>query len=528
MTVNRSERKKVYLALEDISLRVGERRVFVDTQWQVRGPEQWAILGPNGSGKSLLARAVAGEIPVASGEVHYGWAEDENARAGGRGGEPEGEVALVSAATQRAVMARESSFYQSRWHTGAGEGKLTVSRFLSQDQVEEINPFELDARRGPRSVFLQRQREASDLLELKPLWRRKLIHLSNGEMRKVLLARALLRGPRLLVLDEPYLGLDVTTRARLRRAIRELMRQGLKILVLTSRPDEIPGRASHLLLVEGYRVVAQGRKRGLWSHPLVRRLAATAPAEVAGTPRPRVPIRGGKPPEAAVLIAMRKVNVRAGAKRILREVTWTVRRGENWALVGPNGSGKTTLLSLIQGDHPQVYAQDISLFGLRPDSTQALWQARQYLGWLSPELHLHYPPEWGCLEVVCSGLFDSIGLYQACTARQYERARRWLKQLGLGTSERKALGQLSLGDQRMVLLGRAMVKTPRLCILDEPCQGLDRAHRQLLLAVVDRVVGSTGAGLIFVTHHRDEVPQCITHRLRLQAGRVVEQARMGE
>ena len=202
-----------------------------------------------------------------------------------------------------------------------------------------------------------------------------------------------------------------------------------------------------------------------------------------------------------------------------------MRRGEHWALLGPNGSGKTTWLSLIQGDNPQAYALDFRLFGLKPDTTQTLWRLRRQIGWLSPELHLHYPPDWSCLDVVCSGFFNTIGLYESCPSRQRAAARNWLRRFGLASRARNPFGELSLGDQRLVLLARAMVKRPGLLILDEPCQGLDAGHRLSILATVDRLIGQTRAGLIFVTHHAREMPACITHILKLKSGRIHQSRR---
>jgi molybdate transport system ATP-binding protein len=148
------------------------------------------------------------------------------------------------------------------------------------------------------------------------------------------------------------------------------------------------------------------------------------------------------------------------------------------------------------------------------------------MGWCSPELHLHYPADWRCLDVVCSGFSNSIGLFQPCPPRQRAAARRWLDSLGLGNRATDAFGELSFGDQRLVLLARALVKQPELVMLDEPCQGLDAGRRRTVLATVDGHIARTGNSLIFVTHHAGERPRCITHRLRMRAGRIVETARL--
>ena len=507
------------LAFDRVAIRDGERLAFPGTRWTWRRGEQWAILGPNGSGKTLLALALCGKAPVVRGEIRYGFDAS-----------PENDFALLSPHVQREMILRESSFYQSRWHGSLGEGGRTVAQFLSQAGVEEINPFDVGARRGETREFRHRREQFVRWLGVAPLLRRKLIHLSNGEQRKTLLVHTLLRAPRLLVLDDPFGGLDTATRRRLHGVIARLMRGGLPSLVITSRPDEIPPETTHLLLVKNRRVVAQGAKVAMLKHPLARQLAAAAVAglkSVVSDNRSSTGKNSDIRRERSVhstsvgklLIELNHVTIRRGSRRILDDVTWTVRRGGHWALLGPNGSGKTTLLSLIQGDNPQAYALDLRLFGARPHSTQTLWHTRQKIGWLSPELHQHYPTAWSCLDVVCSGFFNSIGLHQHCTPRQRAAARRWLREFGLADNAGAAFGELSLGDQRMVLLARAAVKKPRLLILDEPCQGLDTAHRRAVLDTVDRVVAQTGATLIFVTHHAKEMPRCVSRVLRLKAGR---------
>ncbi len=514
-----------YFALAGVTFRDGDQRVFPRTDWTVRADEHWAVLGPNGAGKSLFARTLTGqEVPLA-GDIRWTFAGDAS---------PEALVALVSPHTHREVLAHESSFYQSRWHSGLAEGETTVRQFLSQEAVEGINPFEVSARRRNRQAFARHRREAVRWLGIAPLLARKLIHLSSGEMRKALLARALTGQPRWLLLDEPFTGLDQATRRRLQQVIARLLRRGLKVLVLTSRPDEIPAAVTHVLLLNRHRVLAQGDRATVLRHPLARRLVANAAAAgrvgaVGRPPRHGQGEAGSAAPrgEADALVEFRNVTVRYGAKTILWHVTWTLRRGERWALLGPNGSGKTTLLSLIQGDSPQAYAHDIRLFGRSLETTQALWLARRRLGWLSPELHLHHPGGWSCLNVVCSGFAGSIGLHEAVSAHRRRIARAWLQRVGLGACAEAAWEALSLGDQRLVLLARALVKRPELLVLDEPGQGLDRRHRHLVLDTVDAVLRETGAGLLFVTHHPRELPACMTHELRLRQGRAFAHRRGG-
>jgi len=510
------------LVLDDITMRWNERTAFARTRWTWRRGEQWAVLGPNNSGKSLLALALCGKAPLRRGEIHYHF--DNPGEMQRRDAVPEQSIALLSPEIQRELATGESSFYQSRWHSGISEGRRTVAQFLSRASVEDINRFQVDAPEGDPRRFHENRRRFSRWLGIEPLFRRRLAVLSNGEQRRVLLVHTLLRSPRLLILDDPFGGLDQATRARLKMVIHRLMRAGLPVLVITNRPDELPPQTTHLVLVRNHRIIAQGARRAVLRHPLARELAATLSSSSLGAAKrsetgslSSSTARAMKA-QSAPLVELNHVTLRLGNQRILDDVTWAMRRGENWALIGPNGSGKTTLLSLIQGDNPQAYALDLRLFGLRPETTQTLWHMRRQIGWLSPELHLHYPAGWSCLDVVCSGFFNTVGLYEPCNSRQRTVARGWLRQFGLAGHAESSFGELSLGDQRLVLLARAVVKKPKLLVLDEPCQGLDAAHRHSILATVDKAVRQTHAGLIFVTHHAKEMPACITHVLELKAG----------
>ncbi len=503
------------VVLDNITLKKNGRPLFANTYWMLSESEQWAILGPNGSGKSVLARVIAEEITPVSGEVRYSSIVKYSSKGSYVNSTTVRNTSLVSPWTHRSVISHQSSFYQSRWHSGFNENSLTVSAFLSQNSVEEINPFEINPPRSPAINFRRRQMLVKRLLQLSPLWDRLLLHLSNGEMRRVLLAHAFLENPKILVMDDPFAGLDSWTRQHLRTVINDWMRRNHHIILVTSRPDEIPSRVTHLILVEQNKIIAQGEKHRMLQHPLVKKLQE---------PKEIVPIHRNQKPQiqsntsGCDIVVMNDITIRVGKKAILNKIEWTIKQGEHWALLGPNGSGKTTLLSLIQGDHPQTYAQDVQLFGIRPGSTQSLWTIRQKIGWLSPELHLHYPMEWNCIDVVCSGFFNSSGLHQSCSEHRRSIARQWLCRFKLKDKMQRCLGELSLGDQRLVLLARAMVKKPQLLVLDEPCQGIDKMHRRMILESIDLGVKETGATVIYVTHHKNELPQCITHLMKINAG----------
>jgi len=218
---------------------------------------------------------------------------------------------------------------------------------------------------------------------------------------------------------------------------------------------------------------------------------------------------------------MHTVTVRFADTIVLNRLSWTVRNGEHWAVTGPNGAGKSTLLKLITGDCLQVHANRIRLFGKTRGTGQSLGAVRRRLGIVSHDLASSYQKRLSALDVVCSGFFDSVGLYRHCEPGQRQIAAGWLERLGMAAASRTFFDRLSQGQRQMVLIARAMVKSPQMLILDEPCSGLDAANRQTVLNLVESIGRGGDTGLLFVTHHEHEMPGCITHRLALDEGQVV-------
>jgi molybdate transport system ATP-binding protein len=222
---------------------------------------------------------------------------------------------------------------------------------------------------------------------------------------------------------------------------------------------------------------------------------------------------GDAPPE--VLIDLRNVTVTHQGVPVFENLCWTVRSGQHWAVCGPNGSGKTTLLSLIVGDHPQAYANTVWVFGNLRGGGGSIREIKEGIGIISAELQVRYRKAVTAAEVVLSGFFDSVGLYRRASRDQQAAARAWMESLGIHPLAAKKFNHLSHGEQRMVLLARAMVKPPRLLVLDEPCQGLDSGNRRLILRTVDRIAAAGSTTVLYVSHHADETPACITRRLSL-------------
>ncbi len=504
-------RGRVLLEARGITVRVRDRHLLAGTDWQVRAGEQWAVLGPNGSGKSSLVRALAGRTPTSAGVV--------------RRRLPGGAAAIgyVSFEVHEEIARHEMDGEVVRGFSSLPDAELTAGGLL----------------RDPPPA------SAADLVErfgLAPLLARPLRALSTGEMRRLLLVRALAARPALLILDEPFDGLDADGRRMLRRTLSALAHDGLPMILVTHRLDELLPETTHVLRVRDGRVETQGtRGEVLGSEDDARRCGqpaarspsadtspgwGAAPRPAPATGRAAAPFHAPGEP----LVEMRGVTVRYGDTVALDRLTWTLRRGERWALLGPNGAGKSTLLELISGDHLQAYANDVRLFGRRRGGAEDpvadgidLWEIRRRVGVVSQRLQAAYRPTAGLTsrEVIHSGFFDSMGLFRRPDETQRAAAEGWIGRLGLDALADRPYGRLSYGERRRVLIARALVKSPELLILDEPCEGLDAGHRRGVLELMERVGRTDGVSLLYVTHRAEELPRCLTHILRLRAGRVV-------
>ncbi|MFZ0614275.1 MAG: ATP-binding cassette domain-containing protein, partial [Desulfobacterales bacterium] len=460
--------------------------------WEIGIGQNWAVIGPNGAGKTSLVRAIAGQVPIVDGHIRY-HAE----------GLAPASIGFLSFESHRNLMIREEVRDDARFFSGDVDGYLSVRQVL-QAAGTPADPL------PPPLV------RVCDRLEIAGLLERPVARLSTGEIRRVLTAREILTSPRLLILDEPFEGLDASGRRQMQTLIAATVAEGIPVILVTHRLSEIPPAVTHVLAVKNGRIVSRGRRPPtLHRHDLERLYGPEKPRGMSLPLRPPPVVRG---PAAAgrVLIDMCRVTVRYGSVTVLDDLNWTVRAGENWAIVGPNGAGKTTLLSLIAGDNPQAYANSIELFGCRRGSGETIWDIKRSLGLVSAEFQLRYRKPLRAAEVVVSGFFDSVGLYRRATCRQVRVAWAWMDRLGCAELAKRFFPHLSQGEQRLVLLARAMVKSPPLLILDEPCQGLDRFARRRLLDVLDRVGHDTQTCLLYVTHYPAEIPKTTTHILRFE------------
>ena len=352
-----------------------------------------------------------------------------------------------------------------------------------------------------------------------------IITLSSGELRKFQLTKTLFANPSLLIMENPFIGLDAETRDQLKELLLLLATErNMELILVLAKTDDIPEYVTDVVETPVSTEETIGFPLGNHQFPTEKLQAYRHRA----TPVP--PHVLPKDKESAILslpytdndydcqrvVEMHKVSIKYGTRTILNNVDWTILNGERWALSGQNGSGKSTLLSLICADNPQSYACDITLFDRPRGSGETIWDIKKHIGYVSPEMHRSYKRNLPAIRIVASGLMDSIGLYAVPDKKDYDKCRFWLDIFGISHLAERPFLQLSSGEQRLVLLARAFVKDPQLLILDEPLHGLDLWNRRLTKDVIETFCQRKGKTLIMVTHYQEELPDIITNSLYLK------------
>ncbi len=484
--------KQKFISLESVTLRVRDKFILPDTDWVIQTGQNWAVLGPNGAGKSSLVGALAGTVPVVKGKIvrHLPQALST-------------DISYVSFDLEQHLIARDRHQDEARYFSG---------------QVDRIDTT--------RDILLMNSpdgREAAaeidgllDALNIRHLLDRGIRYLSTGEMRKILIARALIKSPSLLILDEPFAGLDTDSKRQLKNIINTVTADDCQLVLVAHRFEEITPNISHVMCLKENAVYLQGPRREVLNSEKMADLYGRERPPAAKFPLGNKPLAGGEAQSSDVLVKMRNTTVKYGDQLVIDKLNWTINADENWAVLGPNGSGKSTLLNLIIGDNQQAYANEIYLFGRRKGSGESLWDIRQKIAYVSSHFQIHYRKKISAFDVILSGFFDSVGLYRRATREQRHIAEKWIETLAISDKAERFFDQFSYGEKRLILIARAMVKSPVLLMLDEPCQGLDKENRELVLELIEYVGSRTHTHLVYVTHHQDEIPPCITHILRLQ------------
>ena len=469
-----------------------ERRMAEPVNLSISKGEQVAIVGPNGGGKSRLVDIIIGRYPLLGNEVKYDFSPAESR--------------LVSD-NLRYITFRDSYgdgdatyYYQQRWNQhDISDDAPTVGSVLSFEELPEN---------------VARLLSHLVLLRDKPI-----ITLSSGEMRKLQLARVLASHPRVLIMDNPFIGLDAPTRDELSVLLAQLAETGLTLILVMSKCDNLPQFITHVIPVKDLKV-GQKMTRDEFVAQQETPHSPTLPEEkrqwLLSLPEKDLRQTTFYPEQGGEILQFHDVSIRYGSRTILSHLNWTVCEGQRWAVSGRNGAGKSTLLSLVCADNPQAYACDIRLFGHKRGTGESIWEVKRHIGYVSPEMHRSYLKDIPAIDVVASGLNDSIGLYVRPQESQRAMCRQWMWMFGVEQLASRSFLTLSSGEQRLCLLARAFVKDPELLILDEPLHGLDDENRLRVKEIIETFCQRSHKTLIMVTHYAEELPPCIDNKLLLE------------
>lgn len=493
------------IAFSQVSVRKYDNIVLSGIDWKIESGQHWAIVGPNGAGKTILLDVMAGKWPVWKGKIAYIW--DSPLRE---------VIELVSNDYSfNRIVSAGAEYYQQRFHAYEAERAPTLRAILT-DQLKPVGTVdEKSVKLAPSLVTDENLAQVCEMLSITHLLDHPFVTLSNGETRRMLLAKSLLKHPKMLLLDNAFSGLDVFSREVLRNALDRLAHSGVTI-VMAATATEIPPCITNVLEMADGEI----KKRSL-----VADFKSAGEKTMAEKPDAVKLADFGAPIHTDFEYAMdlRNIRVNYSGEQILKGVNWKIKKGEKWALSGANGSGKSTLLSIITADNPQRFANDYDLFDKKRGGVGAsIWDIKQKIGHVSPELHLYFPRNTTVFKTIASGFFDATGVFfKKLSDEQISKVHQVADLLHVHTLIEKDFSQLSKGQQRLVLLARALVKNPPLLILDEPCQGLDSDAIAYFKSVVDAVCVTPERTLIYVSHYVNEIPNCVTKFLKLEKGEVI-------
>lgn len=434
--------------------------------WHIARDERWCVLGRNGAGKQYIDQLLLGKLkPESCGDLALL--------------DPE-QVRIVSFEVQQAVYEEEL--------------KNDDSDFMDEDDPGRCGWDFLPAGCEDDPLI--------DQLHMRERLDTGYRLMSTGESRKLLILQAVFEGAQLLICDNPYDSLDKASCIALEEALGQVGERGTVVMMLVSNRQDIPDWCDKVAWVDHGKLDVLGEH----SDPAVAAKLDEylGGGDLSAAEFPDLPQQLTDYPHDH-LVALKQCTVTFGGRPVLDGIDVTINPLQHTLITGPNGSGKSTLLGLITGDCPQCFSNHVEVVGFKRGSGESVWDVKSQMGIVSADLHRRYRVSADVLTVVLSGFFDSIGLYEKATSEQAETARQWLRLLGVDQYEKQSFHSLSYGEQRVVLIARALVKGPLLLVLDEPTQGLDEPNRHALLSVLERIASLKYTTILLVSHRDDEM-----------------------
>lgn len=493
------------IKIQNATIKQQSKTVFEQLEFDWKEGQNWAVIGGSGVMLTAFLDTLLGRSMVTSGKIMRPFSEDYQ-QTKILSGEINSFRDLISTVSQQYTFRNKSNlqnfYYQQRFNSMESEETASVLDYLSEIEVKIPGVWNLE--------------KVLDLMRLNDLKEKSLIKLSNGETRRLAIAAALMKNPKLLLMDQPMTGLDVQSRTDFGRVLQEIASSGIHLMI-TTHSDEIPESITHVAVLADQKVskvIKVEELNGLelnsdsgngFDFLLMEELLGDAKKTVFKK-----------------ILEMENVCVRYGDKKILHNINWTILPNSKWVVKGENGAGKSTLLSLIFGENPQAYSNKFWLFDRKRGTGESIWDIKKNIGFVAPELSRFFPGNQTCLKVVLSGLFDTMGLFKKVSSEQEKTAMAWLKLFRLENTANLLLRQVSLENQRFILLARALIKKPALLVLDEASQGMDELQRKLFRKTIDQVCQILPLSIIYVSHYEEDIPTCVDRVLQLNQGEVVQ------
>ncbi len=510
-----------YLKIENATFAHAQKKFFHNLNWTINQGENWIITGKIGSGKTSLVQALAGKYYLTQGQLIYPYLETTLPAIKSTYELKRKCIKIVSFKDDSRVFDPHSFFYSQRFNSFAADGTITVWEYLMEAGFSEYKKEHVD---------LIKRTGVFELLDLER------IKLSSGQSRKLLITKAILQQPKLLIIDNPYMGLDAKSRQEFNELLDDLVKNEGIQLILAGQYDVLPTCISHELELDKFNIIYEGKVRPKTitkqsvpaSPPFGKHFSLLSPQELVGAKAEmvikikseiikKVKLIYKKPNnynDWHIIFSLKKSSVAYYGKKVLDTINWVVKPGEKWALFGANGSGKSTLLALLFGDHPQAYANEIHLFDQKRGVGQNIWDIKKRTGFTSSELHFFFNAELTAEETIITGLFDHVYLKRKPSEKEQVLVDLFMDYFEVTPLKSRSFQKLSTGEQRIMLLIRALIKNPPLILLDEPFQGFDLATIQFAKKLLNEIL-SPQHTLVFITHYEREIPEIVRERFVL-------------
>lgn len=475
------------VSMKNLSLTLDRGPVLEGIDWDIREGEHWAVLGPNGAGKTTLMMILAGEV----------WPDDDTTREFS----VENEITcspLEPLERYRMISPEHQDIFEKlAWDVTGEEVVLSgkdntpfLYRLADEGEYEPVRDF----------------MESLGMLDLA---QRSMVKMSRGEGRKILIARALMAEPEILILDEFLEGVDQQSREQIVRAIDTAAANGTTIICSAHRKEELPSCINKTIYIRDGKIDRCQDGEG-------QDVACASPREFKRTLPEVNCIEPGRK-----LFRLNDASVVFLGKTVLQNIDWQMSGGENWAVLGRNGAGKSTLLRLLYGD-AAAYAAEDEMERL-PERGSNLRSVRGRMGMVSASMQASFGEAVGkpipIFDVVISGFFASAGILDEISDEMREKTWEWLRFFGIEDLAQRPMEQVSYGQLRKAFIARALTSGPDVLLLDEPLAGVDEESRREIYQLLE-LLAKAGVAMVYVTHHEEELIPSISHVLEIEKGRV--------